>query len=149
MLLSQGITTSVAQRIERFRPKEKMGVQFPPGVPFGFAHGKHNMQIHPTVKQILSTLADAGFEAFIVGGCVRDLLMDRAPKDWDITTNATPEKIQELFPEHFYENAFGTVTIKTGDENAAVAEVQITPYREEGKYSDKRHPYSISFAKSI
>src|SRR3989344_6857953 len=105
------------------------------------------MQIHPIVKKILSTLADAGFEAFIVGGCVRDLLMDREPKDWDITTDATPEKIQELFPEHFYENNFGTVTIKTGSDD--VAEIQVTPYREEGKYSDKRHPDSISFAKTL
>ena len=107
------------------------------------------MQIHPTVKQILHALANARHEAFIVGGCVRDLLMDRTPKDWDITTDATPEKIQELFPEHFYENNFGTVTIKTGSDDSAVAEIQVTPYREEGKYSDKRHPDSISFAKTL
>jgi tRNA nucleotidyltransferase (CCA-adding enzyme) len=63
------------------------------------------------VTHVTSTLENANFEAFIVGGCVRDLILDREPKDWDITTNATPEQIQALFPHTVYENTFGTVGI--------------------------------------
>jgi poly(A) polymerase/tRNA nucleotidyltransferase (CCA-adding enzyme) len=64
------------------------------------------------VQDILRSLTEAGFEAYIVGGCVRDLLLGRTPKDWDITTNALPEQIQAIFPDSFYENDFGTVGIK-------------------------------------
>ncbi|MEK7125219.1 MAG: HD domain-containing protein [Patescibacteria group bacterium] len=101
------------------------------------------------VLSILTALTSAGFEAFVVGGCVRDMLMGHAPKDWDITTSATPEKIQKLFPESFYENTFGTVTIKTKSEDVTVAHVEITPYRIEGIYTDKRHPDEIRFAKTL
>ncbi len=107
------------------------------------------MQLPSEVKSILQTLKDRGFEAYAVGGCVRDLLLGKNPTDWDITTNAKPEQIQEIFPEHFYENNFGTVTVKTGSENEATAEVQITPYRVETKYSDKRHPDEIQFAQKL
>jgi len=107
------------------------------------------MKLPSEILSILSALAGAGFEAYAVGGCVRDLLLGKGPKDWDITTNATPEKIQELFPDSFYENTFGTVTIKTGSENKSLVEVQITPYRVEGKYTDKRHPSEIHFAKKL
>ena len=75
------------------------------------------------------TLRDAGFEAYLVGGCVRDLLLHREPKDWDITTNATPEKIQSLFEETFYENDYGTVGVVTKSENPRLKVIEITPYR--------------------
>jgi len=107
------------------------------------------IEIHPKVQEILKTLEESGHQAFIVGGCVRDLLMGRRPTDWDITTSAHPEKIQELFPDHFYDNAFGTVTIKTRDEDPIVRTVQVTPFRTEGAYSDKRHPDSIAFADTV
>jgi tRNA nucleotidyltransferase (CCA-adding enzyme) len=107
------------------------------------------MELHPKIKEILATLEQGGFEAYAVGGCVRDLLMGRQPTDWDITTSATPEQIQKLFPDNFYDNAFGTVTIKTRADDPIVRTVQVTPYRTEGKYTDKRHPDSISFAKTI
>ena len=64
------------------------------------------------VLETLKSLEKAGFEAYIVGGCVRDILLGREPKDWDITTNALPEQIQSLFPDHVYENTFGTVGVK-------------------------------------
>ncbi|MEK7201645.1 MAG: hypothetical protein AAB737_03360, partial [Patescibacteria group bacterium] len=70
---------------------------------------KHEAHVPQEVNRILRTLRKAGFEAYLVGGCVRDLLMGRAPKDWDVTTNAKPEEIQKLFPESVYENQFGTV----------------------------------------
>jgi tRNA nucleotidyltransferase (CCA-adding enzyme) len=107
------------------------------------------MNLHPKVKEILETLEQAGFEAYVVGGCVRDLLMGRAPTDWDVTTSATPEHIQALFPDNFYDNAFGTVTVKTRDEDPIVWTIQVTPFRTEGAYSDKRHPDSVTFATTI
>src|SRR3972149_12253659 len=94
-------------------------------------------------KEILSIsqkIKEAGFEAYAVGGCVRDLILGKKPKDWDITTNAKPEQIQKIFPENFYENTFGTVTVKTESEDETLKQIQITPYRIEGKYTDKRHP---------
>lgn len=107
------------------------------------------MELHPKVKEILATLEQGGFEAYAVGGCVRDLLMGRQPTDWDITTNTLPEQIQQLFPDHFYDNAFGTVTIKTRDEDPIVRTVQVTPYRTEAGYTDKRHPDTIAFAQTL
>jgi tRNA nucleotidyltransferase (CCA-adding enzyme) len=107
------------------------------------------MQLPVEVQSILKTLKEGDFEAYAVGGCVRDLLLKKIPTDWDITTNARPEDIQRLFPEHFYENNFGTVTVKTGSADPSLAEVQITPYRTEAKYSDKRHPDEIRFAQKL
>jgi len=98
-------------------------------------------------------LEGAGFEAYLVGGCVRDLIMDAppagGPKDWDITTNARPEQIQELFPKSFYENKFGTVSVVTDSEDPKLRTIEITPFRLEGKYSDKRHPDEIKFAEKL
>lgn len=102
-----------------------------------------------TVRSVLRTLTDNGHDAYVVGGCVRDLLMKRTPQDWDVTTNATPERIQELFPESFYENRFGTVTVKTGDENPVLAHIEVTPFRLEGAYTDRRHPDEVTFAQTV
>ncbi len=107
------------------------------------------MILPPEVHAILSELTAAGYEAYAVGGCVRDLVIGREPTDWDVTTNAVPGEVQRLFPEHFYENQFGTVTVKTGSANPALAEVQVTPYRTEGKYTDRRHPGEIRFADKL
>jgi len=99
------------------------------------------------VREILEKLQENNFEAYVVGGCVRDLLMDREPKDWDVTTNAKPEEIMEVFPDSFYENKFFTVGIKTGDENIPI--VEATTFRIEQKYSDKRHPDEVKFAETL
>src|SRR3954462_14162708 len=95
--------------------------------------------IPPEVAAIGEGLRAAGYETYLIGGCVRDLLIGREPKDWDITTNATPEKIQELFEETFYENKFGTVGVVTESSDPKLKVVEITPYRVEGKYSNARH----------
>src|SRR3989338_8797811 len=105
------------------------------------------MTIPKEVKKIIDGLKKAGFEAYIVGGCVRDFLLGMEPKDWDVTTNAKPEEIQKVFPDSFYENNFLTVTVRTGSEK--VPEIEITTYRLEAKYSDKRHPDEVRFAKSL
>ena len=112
-----------------------------------------NFNIPKEIRAALTILSDAGFEAYLVGGCVRDLILGNppagGPKDWDITTNATPEKIQELFPNSFYENKFGTVSVVTGSEDPRIRAIEITPFRVEGKYTDKRHPDEIKFAKTL
>lgn len=101
------------------------------------------------VKKIGEQLQASGFEAFLVGGCVRDILLEKEPKDWDVATNATPEQIQHIFPDSVYENQFGTVGVKTESENPTLKIIEITTYRLEGKYSDKRHPDEVTFAKTI
>jgi len=101
------------------------------------------------VKNILTKLQAAGFEAYAVGGCVRDLLLGREPKDWDICTNALPEQIQEIFSDNFYENKFGTVSIKTGSEKENLKIVEVTTYRVDAPYSDKRHPDTVSFTRNL
>lgn len=105
--------------------------------------------VPPEVRTLCETLHTAGFEAYLVGGCVRDLLIGRAPNDWDITTNATPEKIQALFPETFYENSFGTVGVVTEAQDPALKVVEVTPYRIEGKYSNARHPDEVRFSDKL
>ncbi|OHA88199.1 MAG: hypothetical protein A2741_01100 [Candidatus Zambryskibacteria bacterium RIFCSPHIGHO2_01_FULL_43_27] len=102
------------------------------------------------VSQVTSALKKAGFEAYLVGGCVRDLYLGTKPRDWDVTTNAKPEEIIGLFPKTFYENEYGTVGVvdeHTGDETVKI--VEVTPYRTEGKYTDKRRPDTVSFDTSL
>ncbi len=106
-------------------------------------------RIPPEVKDVCVALKSAGFEAYLVGGCVRDLLVSREPKDWDITTNAHPEDIQKLFPETFYENDYGTVGVVTGSEDSRLKIVEVTPYRLESAYSNARHPDSVTFGASL
>ena len=101
------------------------------------------------VKSISEGLSKAGYEAYLVGGCVRDLMLGNHPKDWDVATNARPEELQKIFPDSVYENKFGTVGVKTGSDKNELKVVEVTTYRVEGKYSDKRHPDEVSFAKTI
>jgi poly(A) polymerase/tRNA nucleotidyltransferase (CCA-adding enzyme) len=108
-----------------------------------------SMRVPSEVRTVAEGLRAAGFEAYLVGGCVRDLLLDRTPKDWDLTTNAKPEDIQRVFPESFYENDFGTVGVKTGSEDERLAIIEVTPYRTESEYSDKRRPDAVSFGESL
>jgi len=101
------------------------------------------------VQTVAAGLRAAGFEAYLVGGCVRDLLMNRRPKDWDVTTNAKPEDIQKVFPDSFYENDFGTVGVKIETEDATLKVIEVTPYRTETGYSDKRRPDAVEFGQSL
>lgn len=101
------------------------------------------------VTTVSSVLRKAGFEAYLVGGCVRDLYLGRTPKDWDVTTDATPEEIIKIFPDSFYENDFGTVGVKSGSEDPTLAIIEVTPYRTESGYSDKRRPDAVTFGKNL
>ena len=107
------------------------------------------MDVPEEVTVVGKTLQKAGFEAYLVGGCVRDLVLKREPKDWDVATNARPEEIQKLFKDSVYENDFGTVLAKTESEDSRLKVVEITTYRIEGKYTDKRHPDEVKFARTI
>ncbi len=114
------------------------------------------MVIPKEVKSIIERLQKSslpagrqGFEAYIVGGCVRDFLLGREPKDWDVTTNAKPEEIQKVFPDSFYENKFLTVTARTGSKKTELSEIEITTYRLEAEYSDKRHPDQVKYATKL
>ena len=106
-------------------------------------------RIPPEVAKVSGGLRKAGFESYFVGGCVRDLIIGKEPKDWDITTNAEPAQIQALFPDSFYENEYGTVGVKTGSEDERLAIIEVTPYRLESKYSDKRRPDKVEFGTSL
>lgn len=107
-------------------------------------------QIPQEVLRVTEGLQKAGFEAWVVGGCVRDLLLERTPSDWDVTTNATPEHIQGLFENTFYTNEFGTVgVVNDGVEDERLKVIEVTPYRLEGKYSDARRPDSVIFSQKL
>lgn len=116
---------------------------------------KLSEKIPKHILWVLETLQDAGFESYVVGGCVRDLLLGREPNDFDVTTNAIPEQIIEVFEKTdmrvVYENTFGTVGIinKELEKDNISYEVEITPYRTEGNYSDNRRPDEVAFSDSI
>jgi len=101
------------------------------------------------VSHVTETLEKAGFKAFLVGGCVRDLILGKKPEDWDVTTNAKPEQIEKLFPKTVYENKFGTVAVITESEDETLKVIEVTPFRLETKYSDFRHPDAIVFADNL
>ncbi|WP_455714164.1 CCA tRNA nucleotidyltransferase [Anaerosporobacter sp.] len=103
------------------------------------------IQIPDKVKEIIGTLMDHGFEAYAVGGCVRDSILGRLPGDWDITTSAKPEQVKSLFRrtvdtgiEH------GTVTIMLDKEG-----FEVTTYRIDGEYEDNRHPKNVEFTSNL
>ena len=123
------------------------------GVRFSLA-AHEQMELKPSkipteVRQVTDTLERAGFEAWVVGGCVRDLLLLRTPKDWDVTTNATPEQIQGLFENTFYTNDFGTVGVVGDSTDEALRVVEVTPYRLEGAYTDARRPDRVEWGSSL
>ena len=95
---------------------------------------------------IISEIENRGFQAYLVGGCVRDLLLGRIPEDWDIASSARPEQIMEIFGDKAYPTGLkhGTVTVKTDREA-----FEITTFRTEGSYSDGRHPDAVTFARTI
>jgi tRNA nucleotidyltransferase (CCA-adding enzyme) len=101
--------------------------------------------IPPKVITICQTLQDKGFEAWLVGGAVRDLLLQRSVHDWDFATNATPEQIQRCFSHSLDIGAkHGTITVRLEGEG-----FEVTTYRKDGTYSDGRRPDSVEFSTSI
>lgn len=123
------------------------------------------MEIPKTIIQIMNKLEAQNFEVWLVGGCVRDLLMDNEPVDWDLTTNAKPEQLTKIFSDCKYENNFGTVLVKIknekakskntdqkskiNDSNDEIKTVEITTFRKEAKYLDSRHPEKVEFTNKL
>lgn len=107
--------------------------------------GRDMRSIPENVKAIMKRLEDAGYEAWCVGGAVRDMLLSREPGDWDVTTNALPETVLELFAPHAIPTGLqhGTVTVGGG------RGVEITTYRRDGEYLDNRRPESVEFTTSL
>lgn len=103
------------------------------------------MRIPNYIIEILKRLEMAGFSVELVGGCVRDLLMSKQPKDWDLTTKARPKEILKLFKEAKYENEFGTVLLPFRVQGELLGVVEITTYRSEKGYADRRHPDEVLF----
>ncbi len=103
------------------------------------------------IIDIAKKFTDQGFEIYLVGGSVRSIILNQAVTDWDMTTNATPTEIQKLFPDSVYENNFGTVGIKTPDiqETEHKGLVEITTFRTEKDYKDRRHPKKVEWGKTI
>ena len=103
------------------------------------------MELPKDVRQIIETLENAGYEAYAVGGCVRDMVLKRVPKDWDITTSARPEQVKALFRR----------TIDTGIEHGTVTVMknhvgyEVTTYRIDGEYEDSRHPKNVEFTDNL
>src|SRR3954465_1126076 len=95
--------------------------------------------------QVIQTLHQAGFHAFLVGGCVRDLLLKREPADFDVSTDATPEDVMRIFPKTYAVGAqFGVVLVAVSDTET----VEVATFRSDIGYSDGRHPDEVRFTKS-
>ncbi|MEX2411437.1 MAG: HD domain-containing protein [Candidatus Paceibacterota bacterium] len=107
------------------------------------------MKIPKEVKDIVEKFENKGFEAYPVGGCVRDIVAGETPEDWDITTNAKPDEIIEIFPDSVYENDFGTVAIKTESEDETLKIIEVTTFRTERGYSDNRRPDKVEFTDKV
>lgn len=97
------------------------------------------------VKKIIETLQESGYEAYAVGGCVRDSVLGRTPQDWDITTSAMPQETKALFDKTFDTGIeHGTITVLLDHEG-----YEVTTYRIDGKYEDNRHPKKVTFTRSL
>jgi tRNA nucleotidyltransferase (CCA-adding enzyme) len=101
-------------------------------------------EIPAPVGDLLATLRAGGHSAYAVGGCLRDALLGREPADWDLTTDAPPDRIQALFPRSLYENRFGTVVVRHGRR-----QYEITAFRRDVSYTDHRRPDRVEFGRSI
>ena len=97
------------------------------------------------VNRVIETLQQHGFEAYAVGGCVRDSILGRTPEDWDITTSAQPEEVKELFHRTIDTGIqHGTVTVRISGES-----FEVTTYRVDGEYEDGRHPKEVTFTSRL
>jgi tRNA nucleotidyltransferase (CCA-adding enzyme) len=101
-------------------------------------------RVTPQARSVLERLWSAGFEAYVVGGSLRDLLLEREVADWDVATSALPGQTQELFPESVYENRFGTVAVRLDG-----SVFQVTTFRGEHHYADHRRPERVEFGVTI
>lgn len=120
-------------------------------------------QLPASITDFMRVFTDAGHQIYVAGGPVRDLVLGREVTDWDFTTSATPEQILALFPDSFYHNTYGTVTVKHQVSNSKFQNdvilsetkdpdyqlLEVTPFRREGTYTDGRHPDEVKWAKTL
>lgn len=107
-------------------------------------------QLPKYVLSVAEKLEEAGYEAHLVGGSLRDLLLDRIPKDYDIATNAYPEQIEALFPKSIPTGAkFGTIVVLVPDEHGETQQIEVTTYRNESDYVGGRWPSKVEFTREI
>lgn len=107
-----------------------------------------NLSINPAAIEICNILQSAGHQAFIVGGCVRDLILGLVPKDWDITTSAKPVEVMLLFPDTYPTGLqHGTITVAMGE--GVENHFEVTTFRVEGKYLDGRRPEEVAFVENV
>jgi poly(A) polymerase len=100
-------------------------------------------------EQICATLRAAGYQAYLVGGCVRDILLHREPADYDVATNATPERVEQIFPNSLTVGAqYGVVVVTTETHEGTRLQVEVATFRSDVGYSDGRHPDAVVYAKS-
>lgn len=105
-------------------------------------------RVNPRALEVCRILSDEGYQAFIVGGCVRDLLLGQIPKDWDITTDATPTQVMKLFPKNIPTGLqHGTVTVVMGE--GVENHFEVTTFRIEGAYTDGRRPEEVFFVMNV
>ncbi len=102
------------------------------------------VQLPESMQSVVTTFKNAGYAIYLVGGAVRNIVLNKPITNWDFTTNARPDEILKLYPDGFYNNTFGTVGVKIGEEI-----VEITTFRKEGVYSDARHPDEIEWADTL
>jgi len=106
---------------------------------------KFRIKLPENVDKIITTLQEHGYEAYAVGGCVRDSILGRVPGDWDITTSAMPEETKALFAKTFDTGIeHGTITVLLDGEG-----YEVTTYRIDGEYEDGRHPKEVTFTRSL
>lgn len=105
-------------------------------------------KIPPSVQVFMQTIREHKFEVYVVGGAVRNMLLGTETTDWDFATNATPEQIQHIFPNSFYHNTYGTVTVKWEAPEGEIL-FEITPYRTEHSYTDSRRPDNVLWAEDV
>lgn len=104
--------------------------------------------INPQAVEVCRQLSHNGYQAYIVGGCVRDILLGVLPKDWDITTDATPQEVMELFPKNIPTGLqHGTVTVRMGE--GVENHFEVTTFRIEGEYKDGRRPEEVYFVLNV
>lgn len=107
---------------------------------------QHNWSIPDGASRILTRLNQYGYEAYLVGGCVRDLVMGRKPHDWDICTNAKPEQVVDIFKDkHIIETGLKHGTVSVVDDGV----YEVTTYRIDGEYEDGRHPKKVEFVSDL
>ena len=107
------------------------------------------IRLPENVKFIIEKLQDAGFDAYAVGGCVRDVLLGKEPNDWDITTDASPYEVKPLFRRTIDTGIkHGTVTVMLNDENGNYTGYEVTTYRIDGEYEDSEMDLGVGFERS-